>query len=53
MKLICVGIDDKPVVIRILCMGSNEMMQGFGMALKTGCTRLVTMCVKAGHHVCW
>ncbi len=38
MKLVCVGIDEKVVGMHVLGMGSNEMMQGFGVAMKMGCT---------------
>ncbi len=39
MKLVCVGIDEKVVGMHVLGMGSDEMMQGFGVAMKMGCTK--------------
>lgn len=35
-KLICVGEEEKVVGIHILGMGSDEAMQGFGVAVKMG-----------------
>lgn len=34
MKLVCQGKDEKIVGIHIIGMGADEMMQGFGVALK-------------------
>ena len=46
MKLVCVGIDEKVVGMHVLGMGSNEMMQGFGVAMKMGCTKAdLDLCV--------
>ncbi|KAL3823019.1 hypothetical protein ACHAXA_005207 [Cyclostephanos tholiformis] len=39
MKLVCAGIDEKVVGMHVLGMGSDEMMQGFGVAMKMGCTK--------------
>lgn len=39
MKLICAGIDEKVVGMHVLGMGADEMMQGFGVAMKMGCTK--------------
>lgn len=39
MKLICAGVDEKVVGIHVLGMGADEMMQGFGVAMKMGCTK--------------
>lgn len=39
MKVICAGLDEKVVGIHVLGMGSDEMMQGFGVAMKMGCTK--------------
>eukprot|EP00970_Alexandrium_tamarense_P006807 scaffold1195_cov200-Alexandrium_tamarense.AAC.4 len=39
MKVICVGLDEKVVGIHVLGMGADEMMQGFGVAMKMGCTK--------------
>ena len=36
MKLVCQGKDEKIVGIHIIGMGADEMMQGFGVALKVG-----------------
>jgi len=39
MKLICAGEDEKVVGIHVLGMGADEMMQGFGVAIKMGATK--------------
>ncbi len=39
MKLVCVGINKKVVGMHVLGMGSDKMMQGFGVAMKMGCTK--------------
>jgi len=39
MKLVCAGVDEKVVGIHVLGMGSDEMMQGFGVAMKMGATK--------------
>mmetsp|Transcript_27914 Transcript_27914/g.58953 ORF Transcript_27914/g.58953 Transcript_27914/m.58953 type:complete len:508 (+) Transcript_27914:186-1709(+) len=39
MKLICAGVDEKVVGIHVMGMGADEMMQGFGVAMKMGCTK--------------
>lgn len=39
MKLVCAGADEKVVGIHVLGMGSDEMMQGFGVAVKMGATK--------------
>lgn len=39
MKVICAGIDEKVVGMHVLGMGADEMMQGFGVAMKMGCTK--------------
>ena len=38
-KLVCVGKDEKIVGLHILGLGSGEMMQGFGVAVKMGATK--------------
>jgi pyruvate/2-oxoglutarate dehydrogenase complex dihydrolipoamide dehydrogenase (E3) component len=35
-KLVCVGPEEKVVGIHIIGMGSDEIMQGFGVAVKMG-----------------
>ena len=40
MKVICAGIDEKVVGMHVLGMGADEMMQGFGVAMKMGCTKV-------------
>jgi glutathione reductase (NADPH) len=35
-KLVCVGKEEKVVGIHIVGMGSDEVMQGFGVAVKMG-----------------
>mmetsp|Transcript_41252 Transcript_41252/g.124747 ORF Transcript_41252/g.124747 Transcript_41252/m.124747 type:complete len:469 (-) Transcript_41252:453-1859(-) len=39
MKLVCAGVDERVVGIHVLGMGSDEMMQGFGVAVKMGATK--------------
>lgn len=39
MKIICAGEDEKVVGLHVLGMGADEMMQGFGVAMKMGCTK--------------
>lgn len=39
MKIVCAGIEEKVVGLHVLGMGSDEMMQGFGVAMKMGCTK--------------
>jgi len=39
MKLVCVGEDELVVGIHVLGMGADEMMQGFGVAMKMGATK--------------
>lgn len=39
MKLICVGKEEKVVGIHCIGMGVDEMMQGFGVAMKMGATK--------------
>ena len=38
-KLICVGEEEKVVGLHILGVGSSEMLQGFGVAIKMGATK--------------
>ncbi|KAK1761215.1 hypothetical protein QBC47DRAFT_23819 [Echria macrotheca] len=38
-KLICVGPEEKIVGLHILGLGSGEMLQGFGVAIKMGATK--------------
>ena len=39
MKLICAGEEEKVVGVHVIGKGSDEMMQGFGVALKMGATK--------------
>lgn len=39
MKVVCAGVDEKVVGMHVLGMGADEMMQGFGVAMKMGCTK--------------
>ena len=39
MKLVCVGTDEKVVGCHIIGMGADEMLQGFGVAIKMGATK--------------
>jgi len=39
MKMICTGSDDKVVGLHLIGIGSDEMMQGFAVAIKMGATR--------------
>jgi len=38
-KLICVGPEERVVGVHIIGMGSDELMQGFGVAVKMGATK--------------
>lgn len=38
-KLVCVGKDEKVVGLHILGVGSSEVLQGFGVAIKMGATK--------------
>lgn len=40
MKLICQGKDEKVVGLHCIGMGCDELLQGFGVAMKMGCTKL-------------
>ncbi len=39
MKLVCVGADEKVVGLHIIGKGADEMLQGFGVAIKMGATK--------------
>jgi glutathione reductase (NADPH) len=39
MKVICAGKEEKVVGLHVIGMGSDEMLQGFGVAVKMGCTK--------------
>jgi glutathione reductase (NADPH) len=39
MKIVCAGVDEKVVGIHVIGMGADEMMQGFGVAMKMGATK--------------
>ena len=39
MKLICVGEEEKVVGLHMIGEGSDEMLQGFGVAIKMGATK--------------
>lgn len=40
MKVICAGLEDEKVVgLHVIGMGADEMLQGFGVAMKMGCTK--------------
>ena len=39
MKLVCLGPEEKVVGLHTIGMGSDEMLQGFGVAMKMGCTK--------------
>jgi glutathione reductase (NADPH) len=39
MKLVCAGEDEKVVGIHLIGDGVDEMMQGFGVAVKMGATK--------------
>ncbi len=38
-KLVCVGPEERVVGIHIIGLGSDEIMQGFGVAVKMGATK--------------
>jgi len=39
MKLVCAGKNELVVGLHIIGMGADEMLQGFGVAMKMGCTK--------------
>lgn len=39
MKLVCVGVEEKVVGVHIIGDGADEMLQGFGVAVKAGLTK--------------
>ena len=39
MKLVCIGAEEKVVGCHIIGMGADEMLQGFGVAIKMGATK--------------
>lgn len=39
MKLVCVGADEKVVGAHLIGLGADEMLQGFGVAIKMGATK--------------
>ncbi len=39
MKLVCIGADEKVVGCHIIGMGADEMLQGFGVAIRMGATK--------------
>ncbi len=39
MKLICVGAEEKVIGCHIIGMGADEMLQGFGVAIRMGATK--------------
>lgn len=39
MKLVCAGPDEKIVGLHVIGMGADEMLQGFGVAVKMGATK--------------
>jgi glutathione reductase (NADPH) len=39
MKIVCVGEEERVVGIHIIGIGADEMMQGFGVAMKMGATK--------------
>jgi glutathione reductase (NADPH) len=39
MKLVCAGEEELVVGLHIIGMGADEMLQGFGIALKMGATK--------------
>ena len=39
MKLVCAGQDEKVVGLHVIGFGADEMLQGFGVAVKMGATK--------------
>ena len=39
MKLICVGTEEKVVGLHMIGRGCDEMLQGFGVAIRMGATK--------------
>ena len=44
MKVVCAGADEKVVGLHIVGRGADEMLQGFGVAIRMGATK-VNMCL--------
>lgn len=40
MKLVCLGPEEKVVGLHVIGMGADEMLQGFGVAMKMGATKV-------------
>ncbi len=38
-KIICAGVEEKVVGLHLIGMGADEILQGFGVAMKMGCTK--------------
>ena len=46
MKLVCAGPEETVVGLHMIGMGCDEMLQGFGVAMKMGATKVcVCVCV--------
>lgn len=39
MKLVCAGVEEKVVGLHMIGLGCDEMLQGFGVAIKMGSTK--------------
>lgn len=39
MKLVCAGVDEKVIGLHVVGTGADEMLQGFGVAIKMGATK--------------
>ena len=39
MKLVCEGVEERVVGLHVVGMGADEMLQGFGVAMKMGATK--------------
>ena len=42
MKVVCAGADEKVVGLHIVGRGADEMLQGFGVAIRMGATKVNT-----------
>ena len=40
MKVVCAGEDEKVVGLHIVGRGADEMLQGFGVAIRMGATKV-------------
>jgi glutathione reductase (NADPH) len=52
MKLICAGGEERVVGLHLMGRGVDEMLQGFGVAIKMGATKVETLSMLHQCRVC-